>query len=111
MAPSQFNIKGRKGVGVESPLEIWCRKTATCKKREGPPEPLKNEMSATEMSVWLLLLYFVVGSGLYTNTFEAFSTLDSLYFMVVTMMTVGYGDLTPTNAGSRLFTLFWALAG
>ena len=37
--------------------------------------------------------------------------LDSLYFSVTTLTTVGYGDLVPTNDTSKLFTLIYILAG
>jgi hypothetical protein len=37
--------------------------------------------------------------------------LDATYFAVVTMSTVGYGDLSPTSFGSQLFTIFYAMAG
>jgi len=41
----------------------------------------------------------------------AWSQTDALYFQMVTMSTVGYGDLTPSGFASRLFTLFYILFG
>lgn len=42
---------------------------------------------------------------------EAWTLVDALYFSMVTMSTVGYGDLTPTSAGSRLFTCLYIIIG
>lgn len=37
--------------------------------------------------------------------------LDAVYFSVVTMTTVGYGDVTPISAGGRLLTVLMILTG
>lgn len=42
---------------------------------------------------------------------ESWTVVDSVYFVVVTMSTVGYGDLTPSSDGSRAFTSAWILLG
>lgn len=42
---------------------------------------------------------------------EGWGLLDSLYFSVTTLTTVGYGDLVPTNDMSKLFTLIYILVG
>jgi hypothetical protein len=42
---------------------------------------------------------------------EHWSLLDSVYFCVTTVATVGYGDLTPTRDASKLFTSFFAVLG
>jgi len=43
--------------------------------------------------------------------FEDWSLVDAFYFSVITLTTVGYGDLAPTSGGTRLFTAFYVLAG
>lgn len=42
---------------------------------------------------------------------EDWSWVDSLYFSVVAVSTVGFGDLSPTSDASKLFTVFYILAG
>ena len=36
---------------------------------------------------------------------------DSVYFCTVTMSTVGYGDLSPTMPGTKVFTFVWIIIG
>ena len=42
---------------------------------------------------------------------EGWSYLDALYFCVVSLATVGYGDLTPTTPLARLFTIIYLING
>ena len=58
----------------------------------------------------LLLLYFAIGIATY-DRLEGWGTLDSVYFIVVTSSTVGFGDLTPTTDAGKLFTCVYGLLG
>ena len=42
---------------------------------------------------------------------EGWSYLDALYFCVVSLATVGYGDPTPTTPLARLFTIIYLING
>ncbi len=52
----------------------------------------------------------LVGTLVY-HQLEGWSLLDSLYFSVISLATVGYGDLTPTTPVSKVFTIFYILNG
>lgn len=45
------------------------------------------------------------------HALEDWTWIQSFYFTVVTLTTVGFGDLHPTTDGSRLFTAIFILAG
>ena len=58
----------------------------------------------------------VAGALILTGTlfywrFEDWTVIQALYFSVVTLTTVGYGDLHPTSAGTQIFTIFYILTG
>merc|ERR1719453_724636 len=42
---------------------------------------------------------------------EGWSFIDSFYFSVTTLTTVGYGDLLPTTDGSKIFIMFFVFIG
>lgn len=57
-----------------------------------------------------IIAYVIFGASMY-QYLEKFSPLDSYYFVVITLSTIGYGDFSPhTNAG-KLFTIFFIIFG
>ena len=52
----------------------------------------------------------VIGALLY-RWLEGWSLLDSLYFVIITLTTIGYGDFSPTMPITKLLTIFYALNG
>ena len=42
---------------------------------------------------------------------EDWTIIEALYFSVVTLTTVGYGDFAPTTAGTQIFTIIYILTG
>jgi hypothetical protein len=61
----------------------------------------------------LLLLYgalLLIGTAFYVRT-EGWTVLDALYFCVVTLATVGYGDLAPRTSVGKVFTIVYILIG
>jgi voltage-gated potassium channel len=61
----------------------------------------------------LLIVYGVllaIGTGFYARV-EGWSVLDAMYFCVLTLATVGFGDLTPRTPLGRAFTIVYVLIG
>ncbi len=67
------------------------------------------------MAITLMLIYFAaVGIYYFENEAqpEHFSSIfDSLWWSIVTLTTVGYGDVYPITLGGRMFTFFILLIG
>lgn len=55
------------------------------------------------------LILVIIGTVVY-SALEGWSLLDSLYATIITMTTVGYGDLSPQTPGGRIFAIFFTLA-
>ncbi|MFA5954662.1 MAG: potassium channel family protein [Patescibacteria group bacterium] len=62
------------------------------------------------VAISALVLLIIVGTLVY-HQFENWSWIQSFYFTVSTLATVGYGDLHPTSDGTRLFTALFILVG
>jgi hypothetical protein len=56
------------------------------------------------------VVYFLVGVVVY-GWLEGWRPLDTVYFLMVTCTTVGYGDVTPATRWGKLFTCGYALVG
>lgn len=53
-----------------------------------------------------VVLVLVIGTVVY-HYIEGWGWTDSFYFCAVAGSTVGFGDLTPTTPGSKLFTVLY----
>ncbi len=58
--------------------------------------------------LFLFIFLLLVGATVFYTKVEAWSILDALYFSIMTMATVGYGDFVPTTDISKLFTIIYA---
>jgi voltage-gated potassium channel len=53
----------------------------------------------------------VILGAVFYHGVEHWSWLDAFYFCVVTLGTVGYGDLTPTTPWGKVFTMVYIIVG
>jgi uncharacterized membrane protein YbhN (UPF0104 family) len=58
----------------------------------------------------MALAVIAVGTLFYHNV-EGWRWLDALYFCVVTLVTIGYGDFTPKTDAGKLFTIVYIIIG
>jgi voltage-gated potassium channel len=79
-----------------------------------------RELTRALAAVWrdpeTKALPVVAGALVLTGTlfywrFEDWTVIEALYFSVVTLTTVGFGDFTPTTAGTQIFTIIYILTG
>jgi voltage-gated potassium channel Kch len=53
----------------------------------------------------------IAGGSFFYRQVEGLSWIDSFYFTVVTLTTVGYGDISPQTTAGKLFTVAYLLIG
>jgi len=56
------------------------------------------------------VIMIVIGTFVY-HKLESWSWVDSFYFSVVALTTVGFGDLTPQTDLGKLFTVIYLITG
>ncbi|XP_058196094.1 two-pore potassium channel 3-like isoform X1 [Rhododendron vialii] len=80
-----------------------------------PPQFVSS--SIVRQACILLVLYLLFGVIIYAlnrDDFVAIEThpvVDALYFCIVTMCTIGYGDITPNSTTTKLFSIMFVLVG
>jgi voltage-gated potassium channel len=57
-----------------------------------------------------IIAYVIFGAAMY-RWLEGFSVVDSYYFVVITLSTIGYGDLSPHTDAGKIFTIFFIIFG
>ncbi len=56
------------------------------------------------------LIVLLIGTVVYHHL-EGWGWLDSFYFSVITLTTIGYGDFSPVTAAGKIFTIFYIVIG
>lgn len=64
-----------------------------------------------QKAVLLAVLFILVIGTLFYHNVEGMAYLDALYFAVMTLATVGYGDFIPHTTLGKLFTIVYVLIG
>jgi len=71
---------------------------------------MRKRIKQFRLLVSLPLAVLIIGT-LGFMILERLSVLDALYFTIVTISTVGYGDIHPTNVASKIFGIFLIIIG
>jgi len=82
----------------------------------GAPKPklLSRIMAFLYDNLWILFVMYVCGAvgilkSLDEPTMDA--TIDAIYFIAITVTTVGYGDVTPKTDRGKLFVMLFIITG
>jgi hypothetical protein len=59
----------------------------------------------------LFVVVLLLSGSLFYVVVEGWRFLDALYFSVITLTTVGYGDLAPATDLGKMFTVLYLLVG
>jgi len=60
--------------------------------------------------LYAVAIILLLGTYSYMRT-EGWNFLDSFYFSVITLTTVGYGDLAPQTDAGKMFTVMYIFVG
>jgi hypothetical protein len=69
---------------------------------------LKNKEYQRLLIVSVIIV--CIGTFVY-HYLEGWTLLDAFYFSIITLTTIGYGDLSPQTDGGKLFAIFYILVG
>ncbi|TYJ22620.1 hypothetical protein E1A91_A08G137700v1 [Gossypium mustelinum] len=81
------------------------------------PKPKSESSTIIRQAFFLLSLYLLLGVAIYSFNRDEFSgiethpVVDALYFCIVTMCTIGYGDITLLTPATKIFACVFVLVG
>ncbi|XP_010522852.1 PREDICTED: two-pore potassium channel 5 isoform X2 [Tarenaya hassleriana] len=86
-------------------------------KTTGGRKPSPVSKSIIKQAMILLVVYLTLGVAIYSFNRDHYSgvethpVVDALYFCIVTMCTIGYGDIAPLTPATKIFAVVFVLFG
>lgn len=56
------------------------------------------------------IIIIAFGSAVY-HYLEGWGWIDAIYFSIITLTTIGYGDFSPQTDAGKIFTIFYIIIG
>lgn len=73
---------------------------------------VKNELAKRQFRYTFIATVLVILIGMFSfSAIENWRLLDSLYFCVITLTTVGYGDFSPQTDMGKILTMIYICIG
>ncbi|QGX98430.1 two pore domain potassium channel family protein [Roseovarius faecimaris] len=63
------------------------------------------------LSIFIALVFIIFGGTVFFHIVEGWSWIDSYFFTVVTLSTVGYGELVPATTLGKIATTVFIFVG
>lgn len=63
------------------------------------------------LRILALVFTLITGASVFYHFVEGWTWLDAIYFSVMTIATVGFGDLAPRTDLGKLFTIVYVIMG
>uniref|UniRef100_A0A7N0RE49 Potassium channel domain-containing protein n=1 Tax=Kalanchoe fedtschenkoi TaxID=63787 RepID=A0A7N0RE49_KALFE len=70
-----------------------------------------NRIKYKCLTVFVILLVLMIIGTIFLKVVEKLSFVNSFYCVCSTITTLGYGDVSFTTKGGRVFAIFWVLSG
>jgi hypothetical protein len=70
-----------------------------------------SSKSGQTTTTLILAAVFLFGGALAYVFLEKWSYTEAIYFTVITLTSIGFGDYLPSNTASRVFTMFFIILG